>query len=63
MTKQELLERYNRNYTEEEYFSNNVTFAFSHEQLEDAMKELGAKDKSELTSIFGMRRCLLKNKS
>ena len=29
MNKQEVLEQYNTNYTEEEYFRNNVTYAFS----------------------------------
>ena len=38
MTKNELLEIYNRNYTEEEYYKKNVTYAFSQSQLQDAMK-------------------------
>ena len=48
MNKQEVLEQYNKNYTEEEYFKNNVAYAFSQLQLENAMKKLGAKDKTEL---------------
>lgn len=63
MNKKELLERYNRNYTEEKYFSENVTFAFSNKQLQEAMEKLGAKDKSELTSIFGMGDVCLKTKA
>ena len=63
MNKQELLEQYNKNYTEEEYFKNNVTYAFSQSQLEDAMKKLGANDKSELTSLFGYGDICLKSKA
>ena len=29
MNKHELLEQYNKSYTEEEYFKNNVAYAFS----------------------------------
>lgn len=63
MNKQELLEQYNKNYTEEEYFKNNVTYAFSQLQLENAMKKLGANDKSELTSLFGYGDVCLKSKA
>lgn len=63
MNKQELLEQYNKNYTEEEYFKNNVTYAFSQSQLENAMKKLGANDKSELTSLFGYGDICLKSKA
>lgn len=63
MNKKELLEHYNKNYTEEEYFSNNVAFAFSNQQLEEAIKQLGAKDKTELTSIFGYGDVCLKSKA
>ena len=63
MNKQELLEQYNKNYTEEEYFKNNVTYAFSQSQLENAMKKLGANDKSELTSLFGYGDICLKSKT
>ena len=63
MNKQELLEQYNKNYTEEEYFKNNVTYAFSQLQLDNAMKKLGANDKSELTSLFGYGDICLKSKA
>lgn len=63
MNKQEVLEQYNKNYTEEEYFKNNVTYAFSQSQLENAMKKLGADDKSELTSLFGYGDICLKSKA
>ena len=63
MNKQEVLEQYNKNYTEEEYFKNNVTYAFSQSQLENAMKKLGANDKSELTSLFGYGDICLKSKA
>ena len=63
MNKQEVLEQYNKNYTEEEYFKNNVTYAFSQSQLENAMKKLGANDKSELTSLFGYGYICLKSKA
>ena len=63
MNKQEVLEQYNKNYTEEEYFKNNVTYAFSQSQLEDAIKKLGANDKSELTSLFGYGDICLKSKA
>lgn len=63
MNKQELLEQYNKNYTEEEYFKNNVTYAFSQLQLENAMKRLGANDKNELTSLFGYGDICLKSKA
>ena len=63
MNKKELLEQYNRNYTEEEFFKNNVTYAFSQMQLEEAIKKLGAKDKTELTTIFGYGDLCLKSKA
>ena len=63
MNKQEVLEQYNKNYTEEKYFKNNVTYAFSQSQLENAMKKLGADDKSELTSLFGYGDICLKSKA
>ena len=63
MNKKELLEKYNKNYTEEDYFNNNVTFAFSKLQLEEAMKKLGAKDETEITSIFGYGDICLKSKA
>ena len=63
MNKKELLEKYNQNYTETDYFRNNVTFAFSRIQLEEAMKKLGAKDETELTSIFGYGDICLKSKA
>ena len=62
MNKQELLNNYTKNYTEEEFFKNNVTYAFSQIQLEEAMEKLGAKDKTELTSIFGYGDICLKSK-
>lgn len=61
MTKQELLKKYNKNYTEEEYYKQNVTYAFSQEQLQDAMKKLGATNEDELTS-FGFGSICLKSK-
>ena len=63
MNKKELLEQYNKNYTEEEFFKNNVTYAFSQIQLEEAIKKLGAKDKTELTTIFGYGDLCLKSKA
>ena len=63
MNKKELLEQYNKNYTEEEFFKNNVTYAFSHIQIEEAIKKLGAKDKTELTTIFGYGDLCLKSKA
>ena len=63
MNKQEVLEQYNTNYTEEEYFRNNVTYAFSQLQLDKAMNKLGANDKSELTSLFGYGDICLKSKA
>lgn len=63
MNKKELLEQYNKNYTEEEFFKNNVTYAFSHIQVEEAIKKLGAKDKTELTTIFGYGDLCLKSKA
>lgn len=61
MNKKELLEIYNKNYTEEEYYKQNVTYAFSQNQLQDAMKKLGATNKNELTS-FGFGSICLKSK-
>ena len=63
MNKHELLEQYNKSYTEEEYFKNNVAYAFSQSQLENAMKKLGANDKGELTSLFGYEDICLKSKA
>jgi len=63
MNKKEVLEIYNRNYTEEDFFTKNVTFAFSKIQLEEAMRQLGAKDKSELTTVFGYGDICLKSKA
>jgi len=62
INKKKLLEIYNKNYTEEEYFKNNVTFAFSQKQLEEAISKLGAKDKTELATIFGYGDICLKSK-
>ena len=61
MNKKELLEKYNKNYTEEEFYKQNVTYAFSNEQLQNAMKKLGATTKDELTS-FGYGSICLKSK-
>lgn len=61
MTKKELLEIYNKNYTEEEYYKQNVTYAFSNDQLQNAMKKLGATNEDELTS-FGYGSICLKSK-
>ena len=63
MNKHELLEQYNKSYTEEEYFKNNVAYAFSQLQLENAMKKLGANDKNEITSLFGYGDICLKSKA
>lgn len=63
MNKQELLNKYTKNYTEEDFFKNNVTYAFSQIQLEEAMEKLSAKDKTELTSIFGYEDICLKSKA
>ena len=61
MNKKEVLESYNRNYTEEEYYKQNVTYAFSHEQLQEAMQKLGATDTKDLTT-FGYGSICLKSK-
>ncbi len=61
MTKNELLEIYNKNYTEEEFYKQNVTYAFSNEQLQNAMEKLGATSENELTS-FGFGSICLKSK-
>ena len=61
MNKKEVLESYNRNYTEEEYYKQNVTYAFSHEQLQEAMQKLGATDTIDLTT-FGYGSICLKSK-
>lgn len=61
MTKKELLEKYNKNYTEEEYYKQNVTYAFSQIQLQEAMKKIGATSEDELTS-FGYGSICLKSK-
>ena len=63
MNKHELLEQYNKSYSEEEYFKNNVAYAFSQLQLENAMKKLGANDKNEITSLFGYGDICLKSKA
>lgn len=61
MTKNKLLEIYNKSYTEEEFYKQNVTYAFSQSQLQDAMKKLGATSENELTS-FGYGSICLKSK-
>ena len=61
MTKNELLEIYNKSYTEEEFYNQNVTYAFSQSQFQDAMKKLGATNEDELTS-FGFGSICLKSK-
>ena len=61
MNKKEVLESYNRNYTEEEYYKQNVTYAFSHEQLQEAMQKLEATDTKDLTT-FGYGSICLKSK-
>ena len=61
MNKKELLEKYNKNYTEEDFYKQNVTYAFSNEQLQNAMKKLGATSEDELTS-FGYGSICLKSK-
>ena len=60
MKKNELLAKYKQNYTREEFFQENVDFAFSEMQLQEAMEKLGAKSKDELTSIFGCGDVCLK---
>ena len=62
-TTAQLLERYKENYFEQEFFKENVAFAFSQQQLQEAMEKLGAKDKDELTSIFGIGDICLKKKA
>lgn len=58
-----LLDKYNRKFTEEKFFKENVYFAFSKKQLEVAIQKLGAKDKSELTTIFNIGDICLKSKA
>lgn len=61
MTKNELLGIYNKSYTEEEFYEKNVAYAFSKEQLQEAMQKLGATDTKELTT-FGYNTICLKSK-
>ena len=51
MNKKELLEKYNKNYTEEDFYKQNVTYAFYNEQLQNDMKKLGATREYELTTF------------
>lgn len=61
MNKKELLEKYNKKYTEEEFYKQNVSYVFSDEQLQNSMKKLGATNVDELTS-FGFGSICLKSK-
>ncbi len=58
MTKKEILEIYSKNYTEDNFFKQNVTYAFSQEQLQQAIKKLGATSKDDLTSLGCGSLCL-----
>jgi len=62
MNRNEVLEKYNKNYLEQEFYNNNICYAFSESQLQDGMKKLGAKDTDELISIFGAGDICLKSK-
>ena len=61
MEKKILLEKYNKNYTEEQFYKDNVVYAFSEEQLQKAMQKLGVHDKNQLTT-FGYGSICLKSK-
>ena len=63
MNKKSLFAKYNENYTEENFFKENVTFAFSEAQLQEAMKKLGTPNRSELITIYGIGDVCLKSKA
>ena len=62
MNRNEVLKKYNKNYLEQEFYNNNIYYAFSENQLQEGMRKLGAKDTDELTSIFGAGDICLKSK-
>jgi len=43
----------NKSFMEDPFIKENLTFAFGKEQIQEAIKKLGAKSEDELTSIFG----------
>ena len=63
MNKSKLLKMYNKNYTDDRFYETNIAYAFSEAQLKKAMKKLGATDRSELTSIYGIGDLCLKSKA
>ena len=62
MNRKELIAKYSENYLEQKFYSKNVMYAFSKEQIQDAIKKLGAKEEHELTSIFGIGDICLQSK-
>ena len=58
-----LIEKYKENYCNKTFYTKNVAYAFSEKQLREAMKKLGARDISELTTIYDRRRFMFENKS
>jgi len=54
----------NKSFMEDPFIKENLTFAFGKEQIQEAIKKLGAKSEDELTSIFGVGDvCLISNAS
>lgn len=52
----------NSSFMEDPFIKENLTFAFGKEQIQEAIKRLGAKSEEELTSIFGVGDvCLISN--
>lgn len=54
----------NKSFMDDPFVKENLTFAFGKEQIQEAIKKLGAKNEDELTSIFGVGDvCLISNAS
>lgn len=52
----------NKSFMDDPFIKKNLTFAFGKEQIQEAIKKLGAKSEDELTSIFGVGDvCLISN--
>lgn len=52
----------NKSFMDDEFVKENLTFAFGKEQIQEAIKKLGAKSEDDLTSIFGVGDvCLISN--
>lgn len=63
MDRKKLLEKYNSNSLNTPFIKENLTYAFGKEQLQEAIKKLGAKSEDDLTSIFGAGDVCLKSKA